>query len=406
MTPEYRTRISDAVRRRLPEPDRKSVAVSLLLLLAVIVGAFHVGIGDYERRFEERAYTVQDSVRISSLNGTSPPVMERHGDECRLLRPIVVAGSGSLTVDGDRCSGLNMLRGTGILVQGTARFNDVDVQSYNPATDRPIRGGDVWDLTRRPFIETESRWNQGAEYVEAVNSTFSYLGYERPVSLYAEHGRTESRWGFALYDMDGARIVNSTFHHNYYGFYTWNATNIDIINSTAYHNINYGFDFHDYSHNITIIESTAFANENHAIIFSRYNRDNRIVNNTVYDHDRDTGVFGLSSSPDSGIVLDYHSHRNLVAGNTLINNTVAIHLLRQSKQNVVRENIIGSPDGVGDRIEIESGSDNNTVVNNTLAGIPSDPILIRNAAGNRVAGNKLADEQSDNIPAALRPYVK
>ncbi|MFB6294632.1 MAG: right-handed parallel beta-helix repeat-containing protein, partial [Candidatus Nanohaloarchaea archaeon] len=311
------------------------VAVVLLGAAAVVV---HAGTMEYyESHFEQRAYTVAGNTSLAEIAATHPGTVEREGDTCILTRPLVVERGGSLTVNGSGCATANMVNGAGILIRGSAFFDSVTVRSYNPLTGAPLRNSVFTYYQRRPFVETESRWEEGAEYVSAVNSTFAHLGYWRPFSL--RTWEEESRWGFALYHLDGGRIINSTFHGNYYGFYTWNSSDILIRNSTSYGNIEYGFNFHDYSSNITIRGSTAYGNNNHGIIFSKHNWYNTIADNAVYNNTGRAFNKGQFREWDTtGIMLDQNTSYTTVVGNEVWGNREAVHIHRDSDHNMVRLN--------------------------------------------------------------------
>ncbi len=368
-----------------------------VILVVLLVGTGLVALQEFENhheQFVERAYTVSENTSLASLAMERPDVVERTGDRCLLRTPLIVGDDARLSVTADGCATVRMVQDAGIVVKGSARFLSVTVTSYNPETGGPIRNTRSNYQRKRPFIET----NRGTPLVVAVNSTFSHLGYYRRAwtDIRKGFGNPESRWGFALYNQRGGRIINSSFHHNYFGFYTVNTSHLRIEDSTSHHNIEYGFDFHHWSDNVTIRDSTAYRNGNHGIVFSKWCERNSILNNHVYNNTGKAIFKGdVRDYGPHGIMLHHESDNNTIAGNILANNYNGIDLWRSS-DNLIRNNTVLSDRNYG--IEIGTESHRNRIVNNTVRETFADPIIVKDSARDNVCRGNIVP--ADSISSA------
>src|SRR3989344_3437571 len=233
---------------------------------------------------------------------------------CYLKKPIVVASNGTLKVTSISCALVNMYDTSMITVYGKIYFENVKVTSYDPETGEPIELSRENYTTVRPDIVTRA----SAQYFSAKNSEFSYLGYYNPVS---------SHWGVALRFLPKAYIDNSKFHHNYFGFYTFDSDYVTIKNSEVYDNLEYGINIHDFSDNFYAYNNDVYNNGNHGIILSKFNQNGKIILNKVYDHTQNAFVKGVEKTYGThGIMLHKQSNNALVSRNELSNNRVGIKL--------------------------------------------------------------------------------
>src|SRR3989338_5280606 len=248
---------------------------------------------------------------------------------CYVKKPIVVASTGTLKVNTTSCSTVKMYATSLITIYGKIYFDGVKVTSYDTKTGKPIELSRTNYSTVRPDIVTRS----SAQYFSAKNSEFSYLGYYNPVS---------SHWGVALRFLPKAYIDNSKFHHNYFGFYTFDSDNVTIKNSESYDNLEYGINIHDFSDNFYAYNNDVYNNGNHGIILSKYNEGGKLIFNRVSDHTRNAFVKGVEKSYGThGIMLHKQSNNALLSRNELRNNNVGIKLY-DSHYNDIKTNKIFS----------------------------------------------------------------
>lgn len=157
----------------------------------------------------------------------------------------------------------------------------------------------------RPFFVS---WGGSETFI--LGTEMAYLGYNQSKS----YGFSVAQYS----EFDNARLkrsaphawlVESTFHEIYYGFYCYEAEDVAIVNNVYHDNIVYGIDPHDYSSNLIIAGNEVYGTrEKHGIIISREVNDSWIIGNRSYRN-------GLS-----GIVLDRQSRRNVVADNVVYDN--------------------------------------------------------------------------------------
>ncbi len=294
---------------------------------------------------------------------------------CYLKKPVVVASTGTLRVTSASCSTVNMYPTSSITIYGIIYFDSVKVTSYDPATGQPIELSRTNYNTVRPDIVTRS----SAQYFSAKNSEFSYLGYYNPVS---------SHWGVALRFLPKAYIDNSKFHHNYFGFYTFDSDNVTIKNSVVHDNLEYGINIHDFSDNFYAYNNTVYNNGNHGIILSKYNQNGKVVFNKVYDHTQNAFVKGeVRNYGTHGIMLHKQSNNALVSRNELTNNRVGIKL-DDSHNAVVKSNKVFS--------DLEQGfyldeSFNGTFKYNQVIESDEEPLYSFNSFYNYFESNKWGD---------------
>jgi len=288
-------------------------------------------------------------------------LIRKTGNECYLRVPIHISENSTFSFLGSDCKVLHMYPDTYIRIAGSAFFKDIKVISADPITNEPIKITRIYYDKPRPHIYTD----RPAKYVGMENSEFAYLGY---------YNKGEgSKWGVSFWHLQAGYITNSKFHDNYFGIYTWGTTNVTIENSEVYDNLEYGMDFHDYSDNFIVANNVVYNNGNHGIIFSKWCDNNRVINNLVYDNTQNAFVKGYEQDYGThGIMLHKQSNHNIVQGNTLRNNRIAIFLY-QSDNNTVRDNIIINDLEEGIYVDQSYGNTftNNVVYNTSSYGLYS-----------------------------------
>jgi parallel beta-helix repeat protein len=209
-------------------------------------------------------------------------------------------------------------------------------------------------------------------------------------------------------------VLNSKFHHLYYGIYTYQASNMVFRGNQFYQNIRYGFDPHDYTFNVLVENNVAYENGSHGFIISRGCNNFVIRNNKSYNNfDPGTSLaHGFMLDPGSPNSSDPQaaSYNNVVENNEAygnegygirvlgsINNQVRNNYFHHNQQGVVVD--VNSPDNVisQNRLELNTSyglvlretADRTVVTNNTVEGNGNHGIYVR-SNNNRITGNKVS----------------
>lgn len=212
--------------------------------------------------------------------------------------------------------------------------------------------------------------------MDIYNSELGYLGYSRQLSL------DTSPYGVSWRMSNGkggttvltGEIINSKFHHNYFGAYTFGATGMTWKGNEFYSNIRYGLDPHDDSNGFLVENNRAYDNGSHGIIFSKRCINNTIKNNISYNNKL------------HGIMLHEKSDHNIIENNVLYGNTDAIALWHSSN-NIIRNNsITDNKRGIrANEASVENIITNNRILMTKQYGI----YFYKNANNNIVSENVL-----------------
>jgi parallel beta-helix repeat protein len=344
--------------------------------------------------------------QIPELAKLFPTSIESMAPGVYLLKDDLVIGrNATLLIDGrtvhelrllstpDRFITVAALRGSTRIV-GTP-YQRVTVTSWNPATAGP----DTTEPDGRAWVEVR----RGSMSISWAN--LIWLGFETgAVSGVAWEGRG----GISA----GGDVTYSTFQHNHFGVYTFEAKHMTWRYNTFAYNTGYGFDPHDHSDHFVVEYNRAFNNGSHGLIFSRgcaYNtiRFNESFNNGAHGNVLDDGP---NLNPDgtlrerAGIPSNY----NLVAENVVYGNNIGIVLDGGTgnliENNIVRNNVYGirMKDAVnantvsGNRftdnqkfgIYLYNGSNKNVIANNAVSG-GTGGIVVRDSMDNQITANDL-----------------
>ena len=243
----------------------------------------------------------------------------------------------------------------------TGRFAGVTVTSWDPR-----RGGPATDpATPRPFVE----YAEGSD-LRIDRSTFAYLGSDRS-SAYGVNWRRST----------GA-ATGSTFHHNFFGAYTYQARGVVFRGNVFRDNAVYGLDPHTGSTRLVVEDNRAFGNRVHGIVFSEDVTDGIVRGNHAY------------ANGDNGIVLDERSDRNTVGGNLVEGNGRDGIVIIGSSGNLVRANLVRR-NRVGIRVNLRSGA--NRVQGNEVSGNRIGIELYGGAYASRLQGNQVRDSAEKGL---------
>lgn len=250
---------------------------------------------------------------------------------------------------------------------------------------------------------------KGSGRLDLYNSELAYLGFptseEIIVSPYGVSWKV-SRQDLKKIMLTG-EVIGSTFHHNYFGAYTYGATGMTWRGNEFFENYRYGLDPHDDSNGFLIEKNVAHDNGTHGIILSKrcmYNviRENYSYNNKLHGimlHEKSdyNEVYGnVLAGNTSGIVL-WRSGNNSVYNNRLENNRHGIRINMAANNNVVEKNIVTGSKLYG--IYIYDEALKNSIRNNALSG--NDVALyVRSPqnifADNTIVGNRTGVYFTDN----------
>ena len=261
-------------------------------------------------------------------------------------------------------SGFAMLRGR----NSDIIINGVKVTSWDSTKndyDRELKDG-------RSFIMVKDN-----SRMDVYSSEISYLGYPTASDI------TVSPYGIS-WKLTRAKIkntlltgevINSKFHDNYFGAYTFGATGMLWRGNEFYDNIRYGLDPHDDSNGFLVEGNIAYNNGAHGIIFSKRCMYNTIRNNISYNNG------------SHGIMLHEKSDFNVIENNTVTGNVSGIVLWRSSN-NIVRNNTVkDNRHGV----RANMASNKNTVQNNNISGSGLYGIYFYDKANSNLVNNNTFD---------------
>jgi parallel beta-helix repeat protein len=268
--------------------------------------------------------------------------------------------------------------------------------------------------------------------MDIANSEIGYLGYSAAESygvawkVYYKVNAADptdapppGRQLYAIADVFG-NVSGSTFHHNYFGSYTFGGYCMNWSGNTFANNIQYGLDPHDDSDYLTIENNIFRDNGNHGVICSVYCdhlviRNNQSLRNQhgIMLHRNTDGALVegnlVRDNRGAGIAI-FDSHDAVVRNNTVANNgESALRLSVGASRNLIEGNTLTglATNGVGSGYVIYTfkGSDlptsgdgrpkNNVFRANSLTAYKSPVFKIGDATGNLFAGNTLAGTTAD-----------
>jgi hyaluronan synthase len=275
-------------------------------------------------------------------------------------------------------SGFVWIRGE----SGNLLISDTKITSWDEKNKTP----DFEHMTGRAYIVVR---NSGR--MDILNSELGYLGY---AGLPNRGGPFGGSYGVSWKIKNGAFrdnlltgvVMNSKFHNNYFGLYTFGATGLIIRNNQFYENDQYGLDPHDDSNNFLIDSNQAYLNGNHGIIISKRCIYNTITNNVSYNNRL------------HGIMLDRESNNNLVQNNEVYGGSDGIALYASSQNIILNNNIHNNIRG----LRMNVGSAHNFVENNSVISNSRGFYIYDQSKNNLLIKNQLRDNE---IALTLKAYA-
>lgn len=304
-----------------------------------------------------RPYRVRDLLRFSRA-----AVMSRKGKTLTVRRSIVVRRGAELLLDSRQVPQI-LLSSTHknfasiVGLGGTIRFSG---SSERPLRVSSLRGGtrDTKINDGRAFILDKS----GRMVVDHTH--FSYLGFGT--------GNTSGvAWAGTPQSPVHGEVTNSSFSHNHFGAYTFEARGMLWDHNVFSTNDAYGFDPHDFSNGFVVSHNLAYANGRHGIIFSRGCRKDKLLYNTS----RDNQGHGFMIDDGNNTVVRggrrwVASSHNLLLGNVATKNgRSGIEIEGGRRNDVVRNVVDGNYLGIRYRFKASGRVAHNTVESNRLYGV-------------------------------------
>lgn len=276
---------------------------------------------------------------------------------------------------------------------GVITLNGVKVTSWDETTQDYDK--DITDKRSYILVKDNSR-------LDIYDSELAYLGFSRELDL------ETSPYGVSWRMSNGkigttvltGEVINSKFHHNYFGAYTFGATGMTWKGNKFYDNTRYGLDPHDDSNGFLIENNTAYNNGTHGIILSKRCVNNIIRNNTSYNnklhgimlHEKSNEnivVNNIVYGNTDGITL-WHSSNNLIHKNMITNNKNGFRANEASNNNVVTYNTITGTKQFG--VYLYQEANNNMIMHNTI-GRNNIAVYIK-TANNQVTNNMIEDSNT------------
>jgi mannuronan 5-epimerase len=252
-------------------------------------------------------------------------------------------------------------------IDGNILIDGIKVTSWDIVTN----DYDKINKNGRAFLRAEGRAR-----MDIRNSEIAYLGNPEGSGSYGISWRDETEINGQLAAQATGDVINTDFHHNYYGFFSYAASDMTIRGNKFRDSDSYGFDPHDFTHDVLVEDNEAYDNGNHGFIISRgcYNfvfRRNKAYRNVYKVNPNATNrAHGFMIDP-GGLESDggpyTPSFNNLLEDNEAYDNQgYGLRLLdaytNTIRNNIFRNNLRG--------ITIERGSRGNIIENNTITGNP------------------------------------
>lgn len=278
----------------------------------------------------------------------------------------------TLTLDKSEVSWLKLQSNKNAIVyirasSGVITINNTKITSWDDQMNDYDRN--INDKRSYILVKDNSR-------MDIYNSELAYLGFSRQLDL------STSPYGVSWRMSNGklgttiltGEVINSKFHDNYFGTYTFGATGMLWRGNEFYGNTRYGLDPHDDSNGFLVENNRAHDNGTHGIIFSKRCINNIIRNNISYNNHLHGIMLHEKSSHNivenniiygnkDGIAI-WHSSNNLVQGNSITDNQRGIRANLGSNENLFANNRI--LDSKEYSIYIYNNANNNEIYNNIL----------------------------------------
>lgn len=307
---------------------------------------------------------------------------------------------------------------------GTIDIASVKVTSWDgvngPDTNTTLRDGAPAGSQARAFIRAVSFKDavtgaKNESTMNIVDSDLGYLGWYDAES----YGVAYKARGCDAANLDECnslnvygKQLNSRFHHNYMGTYTYNAYGMTFDSSQYDNNITYGLDPHDDSDYLTITKNRFNNNGLHGLICSQ-----RCNNLTITDNESDhngvtpfipPGDLDPTDNQVHGIMLHRGVTATVVRNNNVHDqpNGAGIAIFDSTGAEVSGNSIVGNKYGV----RLSVGSNNSAITNNVISNsslygvyayqgsdIPTYSALSGRPTNNVFKGNSISNSTTNAV---------
>jgi parallel beta-helix repeat protein len=261
---------------------------------------------------------------------------------------------------------------------GNLDFDSTKVTSWDdqknaPDTTTTLGSGQAAPAyIARPFVRAVSMSAAAESKLDIVDSDFGYLGWYNAESYgvaYKVRGCDAAHTSVCDTVKVGGSQLNSKFHHNYMGTYTFGAKNMTFDGNEYANNVMYGLDPHDDSDYLTITNNTMHDNGDHGLICSQRCNNLTITGNESYRNGIPPFAFpddeDLSDNQIHGIMIHRGVTQSVIKDNYVHDNINGAGLaIFDSSDDVFEDNIIKN-NKYGIRLSV--GSQNMVFKNNVVS---------------------------------------
>ena len=294
---------------------------------------------------------------------------------------------------------------------GVINMDGIKISSWDTAANGGAGGVDEEVTNGRAFIIAKFDAT-----LNIRNSELSYLGSaDSESSGVTWRDQNDPATPTVTRSRVTGEVLNSIFHHNYYGVFAGQASNMLLRDNQFHSNLRYGITLRDLTHDVQVENNQAFSNGSHGFLISRgcYNlvlRNNKAFGNTdpsaslANGFVLDPGSAAAGQLPSTDNVLENNeayqnegyglriqgSNGNTIVGNNFHENQQGIYVDASSSENVIRGNTLAQNSASG--IAVRESADGNTIDENTMTGNFEHGLYLRSnnntATGNLSTGNK------------------
>lgn len=290
-------------------------------------------------------------------------ITQQLGSSQMLINANITVDDGAIfSINSDK--GINHIKianSNGITVLGSIHIDDISITSWDTARNSVIEQDETGTLQRAYLFLSSS------EDSHIYNSELGYMGYNG----------TGYRGVDLMHGSHNFAIVNSSFHHMWYAFYSNAAYNITIDSSEYHDNHLYAVDPHTGTYNMTISNNILYNNpiglvcslDCYDIVFER---------NTIYNNS------------GAGIFFSRNTYDSIARNNIIYDQPIGIAFSESPNNEVYGNNIMSVGRGIflnNPEILDDGDTTGNSIYNNTISNSAVGIAALR-TAGN-IASNNL-----------------
>ncbi len=351
----------------------------------------------------------------SGLGAGNATLLQDLGNGIWLLNANLFIGPG-VTLDLSPQAGVNELRlrsQATVMGAGASALSAIDYASFvylrTHSGVMNLAGVKVnsWDPQANTFDQDVSNGRAYviAKYAAALNirnSELSYLGSADGESYGISWRDTnDSATPEQLRSRVTGEVIDSQFHHNYYGIYTYQASDMVFRGNQFRDNIRYGFDPHDFTHDVLVENNVAFNNGSHGFIISRGCNNFVFRGNKAYANNDPSPTslahgFMLDPGSPNSAEPQAPSTNNLLENNEAYDNEGYGLRILGANDNQILNNVFSQNRQEG--LVVDQNSVGNLIQGNTLTQNGSIGLVVRETAdGNTIASNVISENNNHGM---------